>query len=395
MTECGVGLNVLIVARSLPFHNLGGMEAVAWDLARALAREGNTVTLLTTACDRLPSVQIKENVRIHPLDVPTGRYSRAWWRQSTYVFNQQYKHNVDIVLSVSAGARAIMKSRPSDGSGPRFVVQAHGTAWGEFLSKMRQRSPIAWLKASRNLISMVEDIAYRRADACVAVGAVVQADLQRRPSSWLIGGVPVHLINNGVDTDAFAFSAKLRRVLRSSLSIPETAGVVFSASRLHPQKGVEEAIKGFELAATEYSNLHYVIAGSGPDEQRLRDYASHISSASRIHFIGNVARDDLKGWYSAADVFLFTTTRAEVGLTLNVLEARAAGLPTVVSRHIDRPGFGAIPVDVSDAECIASAILAGLKSASNERGNLLPENHWLSYSTRQYMRLFRELKNGF
>jgi hypothetical protein len=41
--NCRQGLSILIVSRGLPFHNIGGMEVVAWDLARAFAKEGDRV----------------------------------------------------------------------------------------------------------------------------------------------------------------------------------------------------------------------------------------------------------------------------------------------------------------------------------------------------------------
>ena len=43
----------LIATRSLPFHSLGGMEVVAWDLARAFRNACAVVTVLTTLCSKL------------------------------------------------------------------------------------------------------------------------------------------------------------------------------------------------------------------------------------------------------------------------------------------------------------------------------------------------------
>ncbi|HBM2545468.1 TPA: glycosyltransferase family 1 protein, partial [Enterobacter hormaechei subsp. xiangfangensis] len=42
---------VIIFARSLPFHHLGGMEVVAWDLAVQLQVKGFKVTVVTTDFD--------------------------------------------------------------------------------------------------------------------------------------------------------------------------------------------------------------------------------------------------------------------------------------------------------------------------------------------------------
>jgi glycosyltransferase involved in cell wall biosynthesis len=333
--------------------------------------------VLTTASNKLPEICEIDGVRIHSLAAPSGGYSRAWWKSTGLAFYTHCKYGVDIVLSVSAGARAIMRKRPRDGSGPRFVVQAHGTSWGEFFSKIRQRSFIAWLKSLRNLVAIVEDLAYRRCDAFVAVGTAVQQDLCRRPTSLVVGNRPVHFIANGIDTDAFAYSVSLRDELRRSLGIPLAAEVVLSVSRLHPQKGGMEALMAFHLAALKRPDLHYIIAGSGPDESRLREYASKLPSINRIHFIGGVPRDMLRGWYSAADIFLFTTKREE-GLPLNMLEARATGLPAVVSRGVAISDLGCTAIDPCDTEEVANSIISVLSKQCSMRANLLPEKYWLS-----------------
>lgn len=39
---------IIILTRSLPMHNIGGMEVVCWDLCCALANKGYQITVLTT-----------------------------------------------------------------------------------------------------------------------------------------------------------------------------------------------------------------------------------------------------------------------------------------------------------------------------------------------------------
>ena len=41
--------HILGVARTLPFHSIGGMQAIAWDLFREFARLGHKVTVITTS----------------------------------------------------------------------------------------------------------------------------------------------------------------------------------------------------------------------------------------------------------------------------------------------------------------------------------------------------------
>lgn len=381
---------ILMVSRSLPFHGIGGMEAVAWDLARAFVVAGCSVTVLTTKCPALSGPMVRDGVDILPLDVPSGRYSAQWWKKSSTVFMDRLEGTTDIVLSISAGARTMALRR--SGPNPAFIMQAHGTAWGEFVSKLRQRRFRALASSIRNLVAMFQDLSYRRFDAMVAVGEAVAADLGRMPTRAIIGDLPVHLIPNGVDPAGFAFDPDARAHLRQRLGLDDGVRLVLSASRLHPQKGVAEGMAGFITAASVQPGLHMVIAGDGPDLARLRDRAARSDMAGRIHFVGHVPRDRMRDWLSAADLFLFTTKRVE-GLPLNILEARAAGLPVVASPHVLDPRFGGIAADPRDPQAIAAAILAALPLAppGQTRPSRLAEEFTLSHAARQYLDLFETL----
>lgn len=70
-------LRILIVTRSLPDHGLGGMEAVAWDIAKGLAERGHTVRVLTTQAPSLEQGTARNGVLIHPLPTPALRPATA------------------------------------------------------------------------------------------------------------------------------------------------------------------------------------------------------------------------------------------------------------------------------------------------------------------------------
>ena len=377
---------ILLVSRSLPFHHIGGMEAVAWDLARAFARKGCSVTVLTTACASLPENSEVEGVRIQTLPAPPGRYSTKWWWLSRRAFAASYANSVDVVFSVSAGALSMARRKGS--SLPAFVGQIHGTAWGEFKSKIRQRNLWAYVKSIRNLAWMIRDFRYRSFDGLVAVGDAVYDDLGRNPSRFICGDIPLHAILNGVDPERFAFDISARRSLRSELGYDEDDKVMLSASRLHEQKGVMEGVEAFALATAKDPKLRYLIVGDGPDENRIRSRVSELGLTDKIKLLGAVPRDQMTKALSAADVFLFPTRRVE-GLAMNVLEALACGLPAIVSKHAIDPRFSAIPIAPEDARSLAEAILA--VERASPRSSRLPKVLTLDYSADGYLALMQDL----
>lgn len=379
---------ILMVTRGLPFHQLGGMEVAAWDLAREWRRLGAEVTILTTGCAALGADSVVEGVRIRCVDAPSGRYSRAWWAESRRAYAAGLGAEADVLFSVSAAAFAIVAQHRGDADRPRFVAQAHGTSWGEILSKWRQRRLLPVLKSAKNVIALPKDLRFRSFDAMVAVGQTVTQDLGRFPSTWVIGPVPVEQIDNGIDDQRFAFSAEARRRVRAQHGIRENEKVVLFAARLHREKGIGVALDAFMAARRDDPTLRLIVAGSGPHEAEFRRVAEELGAACQ--FLGRIDRDALPGYLSAADLFLFPTQRQE-GLPLNVLEALASGLPVVTSARLRDERYPLVTVeDAGGAAAYAAAIRATAPRPT--RSTLLPEQFTLRFSARRYLDLFERLR---
>lgn len=64
---------IIILARSLPFHHLGGMEIVAWDLAVELKNKGYQVSVITTDFDTDIEKEIDGPTLIKLKNIPRGK----------------------------------------------------------------------------------------------------------------------------------------------------------------------------------------------------------------------------------------------------------------------------------------------------------------------------------
>lgn len=375
-------MRIAMLTRSLPFHQSGGMEEICWDFAQSFAALGHKVLLATTR--GTPPSPLPKGLEILCLEAPSGRYSLAWWRGTRRLYAQRLHHEVDVVLGVGGGARGLGLTRRT--GGPLWVTQAHGTSWGEFRGKLGQRQPLALAKSARNLMGMCEDLTYRRCDAMIAVGQTVAEDLARAPSLWLKGSCPVHLIPNGVNPKAFAFCPKERESLRHKLGLPQAATLVLMASRLHPQKGLREGIKGFETACDPH--LHLAIAGSGPWAKELASIVAASPLRARIHLLGHIPRPQMRDWLSAADIFLMPNLSRESGLPLTLLEAMAAGLPIAASQPLAALHPKIIGLNPRDPASIAAALLI---ARQQPRENQLPPAFTLEHAAARYLTLFQDL----
>ena len=380
-------MRILFVTRSLPFHHLGGMEAVAWDLARSLASRGHYVEILTTKWGDLGETVLVEGVYIRTMNVPAGRYSNGYWRMTRDLFKSRYMNEVDIVLSIGMGAYSIARVR-NRGAHPPILMQSHGQAWGELISKFVVPNPLSWLKSPKNLLDLVRDRTLRRFDRIIPVGQAVTQVLSTYPTRWLLGRTPVTQISNGVSEQHFAFDEERRRVTRSRLSISVGATVLISACRLHVQKGIRESLSGFAIALQRQPELVYLIVGAGPAEASLRAYVQHLNIGKSVRFLGAVRREDLPGVLSAADIFLFTSKRRE-GLALGPLEASAVGLSCILSNHLAVPELDAILVNPNSSSEIADAICIASGTVNRYRLSKLPECYSLSYASSKYEECFK------
>jgi glycosyltransferase involved in cell wall biosynthesis len=372
------------------------MEFAAWDLARALVDSGLDVALLTTRIEGRADLFIEDGVSVVPLgEAAPGMYSRDFWRTSGEWFRRN-AGRVGAVLSVSAGAYGLLSERPRQPD-VRFILQAHGTAVGEIHAKLSTASPVLWLRSVRNIASLPRDLrAYPRFDRVVAVGPAVARQLTALPLSRVLPPEGVTVIENGIDTRRFRKDPSAGAEVRASLGWDADDLVVATVSRMHRQKGVGEALRGF----TEYARrradkeprVRWLVVGDGPVREAIEAEASRLLPPDAYRFVGGVMRSRVADFYNAADVFLFTTRHLE-GLPLNVLEAAATGLPLVLSRTLrdglDLPG-PAWYVDPTAPDQVAGALdeaVEGIADASAvpEQGvSKLPDRYTLTRSAALY-----------
>ncbi|GAB7192039.1 hypothetical protein NUM3379_27480 [Kineococcus sp. NUM-3379] len=399
---------LVVLTRGLPRHRVGGMESVAWDLARALAAAGSPVTVLTTALPGRAEVFTEDGVRVRALaGTPPGRYSRAWWRLSRRALGEELRAGpVAGVLSVSAAAFGCLDLA---GTGPRFVMQAHGTSVMELRSKLSAGALRPLLTAPRNAHGLLRDLrSYRRFDAVVAVGPSVAESLSSFPLGRWAGVPPVRTITNGVDTAVFRPDPAAGAAVRAALGVPAGARVLLAAGRLHPQKRVDRAVRCLaDLVGAgggrEGPGPYLLVAGEGPEEARLRALAGELGVTGRVRLTGALDRGGMAAYYSAADVCVLTSAWRE-GLPMSVLESLACGTPAVTpltTAPVQDAGDAVTRVDAGDAGALAGAVAgvlarggrgaAGTGRAAGEgpRRSVLPPRYELGRVAREYDGLLR------
>ncbi len=95
------------------------------------------------------------------------------------------------------------------------------------------------------------------------------------------------------------------------------------SGRITREKGAELLADAFLRARASEPRLHLVLAGGGPEQERLRERVG----AEHATFLGWLAGDELARAYADADIFLFPSATDTFGQV--ILEAQASGLPVI------------------------------------------------------------------
>jgi phosphatidyl-myo-inositol dimannoside synthase len=176
----------------------------------------------------------------------------------------------------------------------------------------------------------MRDIVYRGADVIVANAEFATRNLVRI-------GIPedrIVKINPGVDLDRFSpRPARLDLLQKWNL---EGKKVVLTVARLISRKGHDLVLRAIARLIREVPETVYLIAGQGPEEQKLRNLAAELGITDSVRFAGRVPEELLPDCYALCDVFAMVN-REEAngdleGFGMVFLEASAMGKPVIGGR---------------------------------------------------------------
>ncbi|MGH8280940.1 MAG: glycosyltransferase family 4 protein [Gammaproteobacteria bacterium] len=138
---------------------------------------------------------------------------------------------------------------------------------------------------------------------------------------------------------------------------------MLSIRNFEPHYGVDIVIRAFALVKPRFPDASLVVAGYGPEEQRLRRLAASLS-VNGIHFTGRVEPAKVPQLYDEADIFL--NGALIDNQPVSVLEAFAAGLPVISSGVGDlvnmlQGGAAGCLVPPGDSLAMANAVIGLLQ----------------------------------
>jgi teichuronic acid biosynthesis glycosyltransferase TuaC len=144
-------------------------------------------------------------------------------------------------------------------------------------------------------------------------------------------GVPrerIRVIGNGVDAERF--HPVDRGEARRALGLPENGQIIVSVGGLAHHKGFHLLIQAVAALVPRYPNLKAYVVGEGGSRAELEALARRAEVQGSLFLIGSRPNEELRLWYSAADLSCLLSSRE--GWPNVLLESLACGTPVVATR---------------------------------------------------------------
>jgi len=134
-------------------------------------------------------------------------------------------------------------------------------------------------------------------------------------------------ILNAIDLVPYRCGSIDRSAVRAELGIQAEDVVVGSVGRLHRQKNYPFLIRMAKTIGAKLRNVRFVIIGDGEDRQSLERMIAHFGLQDSILLPGY--RPDIPRVLGGFDIFVLPSSYE--GLSIALMEAMAAGLPSIVT----------------------------------------------------------------
>ncbi|MFJ9366343.1 glycosyltransferase family 4 protein [Nocardia sp. NPDC101769] len=194
---------------------------------------------------------------------------------------------------------------------------------------------VGWsmLPAARRALRVIGD----HTDAVTYVSKYTR----RRFSSAFGAQAALEYLPPAVDSEVFKPDPAARAELRARYGLGDRP-TILCLSRLVPRKGQDMLITAMLEIRRRIDGAVLVIAGGGPYEQKLRQFAEVMGLGNDVVFTGRVPSGELAAHHTIADVFAMPCRTRGFGLDVEglgivFLEASATGVPVVAGNSGGAP----------------------------------------------------------
>jgi len=182
------------------------------------------------------------------------------------------------------------------------------------------------------------EIVSKYANKCDAIVVPTNAVKESLNKSNIIP--PIYVLPSGIHLDSFKNIDKKRA--KERLNIDKSTIILLTVGRLSYEKNIDFLIDAFYRTnkilgkrTSYHKNIKFIIVGAGSQKIKLQSIAKSLGLKNIITFVGKIPYNELPLYYSASDIFLYSSLIDTQGLSL--CEAMASGLPIISTNQAMGP----------------------------------------------------------
>jgi glycosyltransferase involved in cell wall biosynthesis len=156
---------------------------------------------------------------------------------------------------------------------------------------------------------------------CARLILAANGDTAARIPKWWRSKVR-HLLETGIN---------LKRGDSTESHAPGPGTRLIWTGRLEKIKGLDLMLHAFAQARQQNGALTLTVVGGGSEAEDMKQLAGRLNLGPAVRWLGQLPKDQVEETLAGHDIFLFTSLRDTSGNVL--LEAMAAGLPSITLRH--------------------------------------------------------------
>ena len=171
------------------------------------------------------------------------------------------------------------------------------------------------------LLNPVLRFVLKRADAVVVVSQKLKSDIIKR-----LGNLQLKLIHNGIPLLPYKSAENPEQIKKYNI-FPEDF-VIITAGRLVRRKNLDILIRAVPEILGKITNCKLIILGSGIEKKNLQLLIEELKLSSSIIMPGWISEEEKVQLFKRANIFIQLSQWE--GLSLALLESKAAGIPAVI-----------------------------------------------------------------
>lgn len=321
----------------------GGARILIYDLAKAIARKGHKVSVVSIISED-EEITYTKNIDIHPI-LKAGRGTIGFLKILLSFYRILKCEKFDIIhahFAFSGGTIGLVGKL----FGLPIVVTSHG---GDIQKDEESGSGFRLNK----IYAMIIWLTLKLIDSHVVISksmikAAIEAGSHLSKIKVIYNGINLNKISSFGQTDI------LKRY-----KITEDDFIVLYLGRLIPIKCPQDLVRAFPKVVKKVPNARLIFTGKGEEEMNLKKLVSDLNLNDKVIFAGFVSEDK---WDLLKRCDVFVLPSISEGHPIAVIEAMACGKPVIATNvgpfpEIIRDGETGLLVPLHSPDDLADAII--------------------------------------